>query len=724
MSEARETEQSYPYVSFTIDRSNGQKWEMKAPVPYEAYKAGGELLERAARAAMSKQARLYELADWLIGQFEGLDRHFINGTTETIRQGVESGDTAEAVAYALMMLVVKTDPGLLEPLVIEQKSGSSELRLEEQPYLEAFRKTLSELTKTYIKAFDKAKPSEPFVESMGRYLATNLIQWGLDNWTKEANINISTDFIIEADPLRNHIDKILEDNNNASDLFAQFHTWLAEDIYRLSKKLIKEGVQKVIESDLTPHQLATQGSEFEGLAHMQVTTREEMMLSVDHYTCTIAEHLAGRGNIIEENKGQPVNALNYMDLPQEIKMPTDKAAKRLTEYLANRAQPQPVAGEERQNSETEGWQRLEPPESNRVFKTREFLVRARTPGNITQILDPETLKPALERILKERNERKAKTFIGSLAIGHTSGNPESFVIKVPDLLRLIYGYELGRTTNSANYWKAVTEIVKYLAVDLAWLEISVQVMVYGDKNPKCMQDYLMHRPRVITPQPLLLDNFVRTVLDLASKGKEAEFISYIKAINPEGFVLGFTRDALDALGADSYNPLEHISRELLILKGPAFWLGYNITFLRRWSNGTCPPGKGKLLLEALDESGYIEAATRGSRNTSYKDALKLYQDDLKKLIEIGILEDPGAIFHAFKRGRWGNISQQLQDWTQARGVRLTREKLSNIRIIYEFPTKRIEERAAATKKGKSIKAARQRAKAANEGRAQSAKKTE
>lgn len=90
------------------------------------------------------------------------------------------------------------------------------------------------------------------------------------------------------------------------------------------------------------------------------------------------------------------------------------------------------------------------------------------PPELLKAVDPGSVTPTLERIRKERNETKAKVFVGTLALACQKGvDPESFFVSFSELVRLAAGYErTGKNkTKSASYWPKAADVVTYLMLD-------------------------------------------------------------------------------------------------------------------------------------------------------------------------------------------------------------------------------------------------------------------
>lgn len=361
---------------------------------------------------------------------------------------------------------------------------------------------------------------------------------------------------------------------------------------------------------------------------------------------------------------------------------------------------------------------------------REVALRQEFPPEILSIIDPESVKPALERIGNERNELKAKAFVGVLALANHPGvDSDRFYVTLEHLILLVTGYErTGKNkANSTTYWAKAAEVIKYLLVDLPFTQVNILVKMAHEKDVLNVATWLMHRADPVTKQPLIFDNFLNQVVSISNRGEADGLASYLKSAGLQGFYLGFSKDILDALGTATgggeRNALEAVSREVLKLKGPAFWLAYEVTFLRRWAKPKdARPEKGKGLLEALEKHGYCDkSAVKTNGRVSYKLAIGYWLDDVKKLIEINMLDDPGVMICEVQKGRWRDVTKVVKSWLTDRGARITQEDIADLKVVYQIPKERTDELAKSRARRKSITESYARAKAGNAGRAASKK---
>lgn len=214
------------------------------------------------------------------------------------------------------------------------------------------------------------------------------------------------------------------------------------------------------------------------------------------------------------------------------------------------------------------------------------------------------------------------------------------------------------------------------------------------REPLVVEEYLMHRPRPVLDGSLPHTQFANRIISLTNLNAKDELTAYIKSAGLKGLFLGFPGRVLDALGARTGkgqpNALERVSQEVLQLKGPAFWLAYEIAFLRRWAYRkavTAPDGKN--LLEALEEHGYLEKSTsRTGGRVSHKAALGSWFRDVNTLVDINMLAAPGVSVFRLRKGDWQDVTQEVRGWLGTRGVRITRDKLAELNVIYHLPPKR------------------------------------
>lgn len=378
----------------------------------------------------------------------------------------------------------------------------------------------------------------------------------------------------------------------------------------------------------------------------------------------------------------------------------DHAAFSITQYLAGRVDAGGTVGN------------LKLPVKATRGQQRELAVGEALPPELLSLVAAESVEPALARIRADRNETKAKLFVGVLALASQRGvDPERFFVSLADLMLLVTGYNRSgnNKTKPTYYWSKAAEIIRYLFLDLASTTVHIQVKLPHYKEALKVQEWLMHRPRPAVRQMPFDSPFTSHVISLVNQNATTELANYVKSVNLEGFFLGFPKGILDALGARTGkgqpNAIEQVSREVLKLKGPAFWLAYDIVFLRRWArpeHATADRGKG--LLEVLEKHGYLEqSTTRTGGRVSYKTALGSWFKDVSALVGINLLEDPGVSIHEFRKGRWYDVTQEVRRWLRAKGVRITQGNLTALKVIFYLPQERVKQLAGSRARRKSYR---------------------
>lgn len=328
-------------------------------------------------------------------------------------------------------------------------------------------------------------------------------------------------------------------------------------------------------------------------------------------------------------------------------------------------------------------------------------------GLLVKLLSSDVVKPVLEKISRERNELKAKTFLAALSYGLISGTPESFHVSLKQLMKAL-GYELRVKTSSDMYWKHAAHVIRYLAVDLPNQVVHIHAELPGAKKPLVIEEYLMHRPRAIGEQLTLPgEGFQRAVLEAVKNGDEKMMAAFLREVAPEGFRLGFPEDILTALGAAESRAIEVVGDKFLSLQGPAFWLGYQVLFLRRWSKGETPePKRCTTLHDTLKEAGYLERETTKDGKVRVKEAIRDWFAALHKVADIGLLKEPGVtLYRQTPAGSWADVTLEIQRMLDAGGGRITLEDTEALRVSYLLPDERLAERATATKRSQAFKAA-------------------
>lgn len=368
----------------------------------------------------------------------------------------------------------------------------------------------------------------------------------------------------------------------------------------------------------------------------------------------------------------------------------DHAAFSITQYLAGRVDAGGTVGN------------LKLPVKATRGQQRELAVGEALPPELLSLVAAESVEPALARIRADRNETKAKLFVGVLALASQQGvDPERFFVSLADLMLLVTGYNRSgnNKTKPTYYWSKAAEIIRYLFLDLASTTVHIQVKLPHYKEALKVQEWLMHRPRPAVRQMPFDSPFTSYVISLVNQNATTELANYVKSVNLEGFFLGFPKGILDALGARTGkgqpNAIEQVSGEMLKLKGPAFWLAYDIVFLRRWARPEhATAAKGKSLLETLEKHGYLrKSVSRTGERVGYKDALRFWFKDIDTLIDLNMLEEPGVSIYKLETGHWHDVTTRVKDWLPNRGVRITRGDVTEINVIYHLPQGRIKELA-------------------------------
>lgn len=382
-----------------------------------------------------------------------------------------------------------------------------------------------------------------------------------------------------------------------------------------------------------------------------------------------------------------------------LNFPVDHAAFSFTQYLAGRIDTEEAVGN-----------LVKVPVKATRGQQRELAVGEALPPELLGTVAAESVEPTLARIRADRNETKAKVFVGVLALASQRGvDSERFFVSLADLMLLVAGYKRsGKSkTKASYYWNKAAEIVRYLVLDLASTTVRIQVKLPQNKEALSVEEWLMHRPRAAARQGSIRTQFTSDVVSLINQNATTELADYLKSAALEGFFLGFPKGIMEAFGSRTGtgqpNAIEQVSSEALKLKGPAFWLAYDIAFLRRWARPEhATADNGKSLLETFAKHGYLEkSATTTGGHVSYKNALRFWFKDLDRLIDLNLLEAPGASIYKLQKGRWRDVTTKVKEWQHDRGVRITRVKLAELKVIYHLPQGRVKQLAKARTKRKN-----------------------
>jgi hypothetical protein len=123
---------------------------------------------------------------------------------------------------------------------------------------------------------------------------------------------------------------------------------------------------------------------------------------------------------------------------------------------------------------------------------------------------------------------------------------------------------------------------------------------------------------------------------------------------------------------------------------PAFWLAWQVSFLRRWARPPASGGQGKPLLRVLEEAGYLARYTRGTK-VRYKDALSAWWRDVGELVGVGLLDEPGVRIYRPSGGAWREASSSLSRSLDPGGQRLARRHLEEYQVVFSVPAWRVSQ---------------------------------
>lgn len=397
-------------------------------------------------------------------------------------------------------------------------------------------------------------------------------------------------------------------------------------------------------------------------------------------------------------------------IPKEPRVTTDLIARGFTDYVGGREEAREAMQEIKR---TEGYKSLLIPRSRGQYKGEAHLKEGLP--KLLSISNGESARLLLERIIKDRNETKAKLLLALMAYSQEPNvNPEGFIVAVADLMRLVFNYERSgeRKTNSRLYNRERARLIRYALVDLPGIMTSIQVILPGHSEPYFSHGALINPPRIINRQEAVGDDFYSSIAELSVSSDDdvpTKLIDFVKHLDPVMLEIGFPRDTLVVLGLarhGGHQPAVEGAQGIFELKGTAFWLGTDIIFMRRWKKDNAKPAAGKPLLDVLKEGGYLEAARRrhsGSR-VSYKSALRGWLDDVDKLASIGLLEsDQKATLHARRKGRWLNITKEIEQLVATPRRHITEEILEGVRVKYWHNRSRLRELEPVREKQKAHK---------------------
>jgi hypothetical protein len=335
--------------------------------------------------------------------------------------------------------------------------------------------------------------------------------------------------------------------------------------------------------------------------------------------------------------------------------------------------------------------------------------RAKRVDQVTVKFDPaEAGQPVGRPAATPGSELKAKLFVALLSLaaqaaadGRVDGRQ---AVRLRDLLEMI-GFVLGRGTNSAYYWRYAGELTRYLLFDLPNRVVAMQVSFAGANDPLVVFERLLPHcaPLDDRREPIAGDR-LHSLLTALGQG-EAGWPAAVRASGTAGFELAFSPELLEALGLTRpLNALEHVPVGVLALKGPAFWLAWQVSFLRRWARPPAGGANGKPLLRVLDEAGYLARHSRGSK-VRYKDAVAAWWRDVGALVGMGLLEEPGVRLYGPRGSAWREVSSSVSRALDPGGRRLTRLALEEMRVIFAIPARRLSQLEGVRRRGRRLRGA-------------------
>ena len=421
---------------------------------------------------------------------------------------------------------------------------------------------------------------------------------------------------------------------------------------------------------------------------------------------------------LREMIGGPANRQTTTSIGDLPSFPADRASEKLVRYVGGRERP---VGRTK-----EGFDKLAAI-TRYGYELQHLEVRV-DPAGISAT-HPDDVKPVLDRIKAERNETKAKTLLAAFAYASDPSTIDvsDFTVDLEELVELVSGYKRTgpKKTNRRYYHRKVAEILRYLHVDLASLQVNIRVVrrKKDGKEPNVVRgEYLMNRPRIESQQAVVYEEFydelrrliiASAALDDAKTDEErveAEAardaaVEYLDHVKPTFVVLGFPKDVADALALGSNQARERVSVGVLkSLKGPAFWLAYDLVFRRRWTRRkSLQKGDGTPLLDVLSDAGFLEESTkRSGGRASYKVALRAFFDAIDELLDLGELDHPGVeILRSHNGpGRPRNVTTDVKKWTTARGKHVREADLKPLTVRYVMLEERVEELQASREKSK------------------------
>lgn len=244
-----------------------------------------------------------------------------------------------------------------------------------------------------------------------------------------------------------------------------------------------------------------------------------------------------------------------------------------------------------------------------------------------------------QTITAVQHELRAKTLMLLVALAATQAETrpnQAIFVGLGDLMGY-FGYRLGEKANAHYYWLHVAEVVRALLHDLPGHRVRIN----------------SHAPQALLPMPqVMFRNPQHWGLEALLHSDDLS--RTVREANILGFYVCFEPAVLDLLGINTNLPTREVPAAFCSLHGPCFWMAWRVVYWQYWANHqSCG------LLQLLDECGYLEAHTRSGR-IRYKDALKDWWVDVGRLIEIGLLHEPGVRIWQRKQEVSDRLSQQLE----------------------------------------------------------------
>ena len=403
------------------------------------------------------------------------------------------------------------------------------------------------------------------------------------------------------------------------------------------------------------------------------------------------EELLAKAREIASPPAQPPNPPRWLDRPDKLLLSVDHVTLSCARYLAGLQAPE---------RDRYGYDELRAGPGGRAKRVDQVTVK----------FDPQSASAlagvgagAHPAAGSEGSELKAKLFVALFALAAQSksrGDSGTQRVRLRDLLNMV-GFELGRSTNSEYYWRYASQLTRHLLIDLPGRVVAMQLQLAGEPQPRVVFEPLLERalPLDVNGQPLA--PAVVGSLHEALRGMAEESPLTLRDLGVAGFEFALSDELLQAHGIGKrLSAIEHVPAKVLSLKGPAFWLAWQVAFLRRWAVPPSGGAGGKPLLRALEETGHLAACSRGGR-VRYKDALTSWWRDSGELAAIGLLDEPGVRLYAPRGGSWREVSAELSRSLDPGGSRLTRALLEDVRVVFQIPRSRVESlKEARRRKGR------------------------